>query len=518
MLEKTRQIQQPEPLDFTIFGRSWKSIQKSLDPLIIKLISCKSDEIVFTTSNKQNFFAHTDCSNRTIYRYLKKLEILNILKPKTLPGCKQQTYSVKDHIAITYQLNRPLLKRLGEFSHYRSKAVSNWVENTENKHTPPINSKFKCEIFCLPNTELQKICKKGRYYQIDPITLLDTAYRYRRNDHKTQGFSFMQDVSVRLYTDNERWDKVTSLIKKLQFNYGKMVSFDWLYFIKKNKTVDKELFSLFDEAIKKIIPDVPQYYINVLDENNQKQPIQCKTTMMSYLKYRFTKQRIQVKFFRRAVSEICNSKSFFREDISKKIYKNPGLTLNNMDVHGMVLCVQRLINTGEWVPFGYDPRKNILNSISDIPLLNKGIIKDVTFRILFSSSENISWHYYNIIYDEIIDSFRKSRPSDYEMNMKLSEKQYKELYNRTLELCGPNIGTGVFYIESLIEQRAINNLLKNGYTAFNVYDEIYSTADQHSMYEAMKTAAKDVYHDIQKDPLLQKGFKKPIVEITPIAA
>jgi hypothetical protein len=474
-------------------------------------MSYKSDEIVFTANNKQVFFAHTDCSNRTIYRYLKKLEILNILKPKILPGCKKQTYSVKDHIAITYRINRLLLKKLGKFYHYKSKAVLDWIEDSDNGYKSPADFKLKCEIYCLPNTALQKLkTYHKKYYQIDPIDILNIAYPYRRKEHETEGFAFMQDTSVRLYTDDERWKKIMSVIKKLQFNYGKIVSLDWIYFIKKDKTVDKQLFSIFDKAVKNIIPDIPQYYINILKENNQKQPIQCKNTMMSYLKYRFTKQRIQVKFFRRAISEICNSKSLLREDISKQIYKNPNLTLNNMDVHGMVLCVQRLINTGEWIPFGYDPRKEILKSISDIPLLNKDIIKDVTFRILFSSSENTSWHYYNIIYDELIDGFRKSRPSDNKMNIKLSERQYKELYKRTLEICGPNIGTGVFYIESLVEQRTINNLLGNGYTAFNVYDEIYSNTSQYNMYEAMASAAIDVYHDIQKDPLLQKGFKRPL--------
>jgi hypothetical protein len=318
----------------------------------------------------------------------------------------------------------------------------------------------------------------------------------------------MQDKSVRLFDDDEyRWKKVMSIIKKFKFNYGKMVSLDWLYFIQKNKTVDEKLFKTFDNAIKESIPQVPQNYVDIITENNQQQlSVQCKTTMMSYLKYRFTKERLQIRFFRRATSEICNAKSFLREDIYKKYYGNPDLALNNMDVHAMVLCVQRLFNTGEWVPFGYDLRKEIISTVLDIPVLNKDMLKNVTFRILFSSSESISWHHYDVVYDEKIDAFRKSRPSDNEMNIKLSERQYRELYRRTLDICGPNIGTGIFYLESLIEQRTIHNLLEKGYVAFNVYDEIYSTANQIDMYEAMQAASLDVYKDVKKDPLLQKGI------------
>jgi hypothetical protein len=491
-------------LNWESLGRSWKSIKEKLDPAIAKMTIIKEDEIVFTNKMRNFLFSHIDTSSRTIYRYIEYLITLQIITPIPIQG--EQLYDVRNHKAVTFQLNKELLKQIGHIKSYKKTAVKTYIEKESKKIIGQnIEQIIKHECF-------EEILRTI-FYKImnDPIKIIQYLIKHKyKVEQLSFGFGFTSKIDVKHKTIEEKKKLIDNKLKKYPFKYGKFIQFNWDIFMTATYEPDIEAWNYFQSEIEKQIPKIPDNIIEILAYNNKDTPDLYKQSLRSYITFHWTQNQVGVKFFRRTYSNICSSRSFYRTDISKELFDKT--LLNELDIHAAVLAVQRLITKEKWIEDGYDLKEEIINT-AQTNSLNINHIKALSFRILFSKNEDLSYSKYAILYDKKLKCWRPRTVFDNASLPVINKQTYNTLYHATLKVCGPNIGTSVFYYESIIEQMTVQKLKQLGYKTYNVYDCCYSEANQDVMYNAMKNSAYEFLTMLKQSPDLQKGLDKNIIGI-----
>ena len=234
-------------LQWNLLGRSYKSLQPKLIPVISRMTNIKEDYTVFTKKQILFLFQHIDSSSRTIYRLIKSLQKLNIINPEPIQG--NQLYDKKNHLAITYKLNKELLKQLAQNPIYKKTAVKTFIEKE-------IKKEFSSCVEQIIKHEAFGIIPHSIYYQImnNPEQILSYLSKtmYNKQPQKI-GFWFNDEwenevkeiekntkKKVKPYQQKsfkQRKKIIDDKLKKFPFQYGKIMQLDWRVFLLDRKSV-----------------------------------------------------------------------------------------------------------------------------------------------------------------------------------------------------------------------------------------------------------------------------------------
>jgi hypothetical protein len=444
-------------------GRSYKSLKPKLEPALQELANFNKKEIYFSYSLMNKLFGDHCLGNW--YRRVSDLQCLGVIHDlKPIPGEIGYFYSKAKGLCRTFKLDKQLLKNSGYGKTNAPKQYDSF--EPEVKHS--------CYVI------------KDFYLYID-----NTEKLLKRLATERKTFKYSDDA------DEIVFEKLENLGDNL---IGDIVQFDWKFFLNEDGSFNKDRYDNFILEITskciqipKVIQDaVIAYNEKIIDED-------FKVVFRPKITLNWTKTKVQVSAFCRMLSNFSNSHKIDRQSWLSRINLSYE---KQFDIPAAVPSVMRLINKGKWD--WTDPRMEIVKR-SNIKNLTFAELKKMTFKLIFTGSSQEAWAHYNTILTKRgiwlkVQEYKSKYPlytyitlndgSKLDLNTRLTKFEFETMYNELHNVCGESLGVKVFYYESILELFAMRNLQEKGYTAVNVYDNIYSNASVNIIKREIKRATK----------------------------